>query len=116
MASVGAVGIAINKVPTGPYRDAGRPESTFVIERLADMAARSLGVDPAEIRRRNLIRHDTFPCRTALGYTYDSGDYSPSWKFATSLINTSSNVKIRPKRAIALEALCSRRPAFEGAR
>jgi len=74
-ASVEVAGIATNKVPTGPYRGAGRPESTFVIERLADMAARTLGLDPAEIRRRNLIHHGAFPYRTALGYTYDSGDY-----------------------------------------
>jgi aerobic carbon-monoxide dehydrogenase large subunit len=74
-ASVEVVGIATNRLPTGPYRGAGRPESTFVIERLADMAARNLGLDPAEIRRRNLIHHDAFPYRTALGYTYDSGDY-----------------------------------------
>jgi aerobic carbon-monoxide dehydrogenase large subunit len=75
-ASVEVVGIATNKVPTGPYRGAGRPESTFVIERLADMAARSLGMDPAEIRRRNLIHHGAFPYRNAMGYTYDSGDYA----------------------------------------
>ena len=75
-ASVEVVGIATNKVPTGPYRGAGRPEAAFVIERLADMAARSLGMDPAEIRRRNLIRYDAFPYRNALGYTYDSGDYA----------------------------------------
>jgi carbon-monoxide dehydrogenase large subunit len=75
-ASVEVMGIATNKVPTSPYRGAGRPESTFVIERLADMAARSLGMDPAEIRRRNFIPHDAFPYRNALGYTYDSGDYA----------------------------------------
>jgi aerobic carbon-monoxide dehydrogenase large subunit len=75
-ASVEVTGIATNKVPTGPYRGAGRPEAAFVIERLADMAARSLGIDPAEIRHRNLIRHDAFPYRNALGYTYDSGDYT----------------------------------------
>ena len=75
-ASVEVTGIATNKVPTGPYRGAGRPESAFVIERLADMAAGALGIDPAEIRLRNLIRSDAFPYRNALGYTYDSGDYA----------------------------------------
>jgi carbon-monoxide dehydrogenase large subunit len=75
-ASVEVAGIATNKVPTGPYRGAGRPEAAFVIERLADMAARSLGMDPAEIRRRNLVHRAAFPYRNALGYTYDSGDYA----------------------------------------
>lgn len=75
-ASVEVLGIATNKAPIGPYRGAGRPESTFVIERLADMAARRLGMDPAEIRRRNLVDKAAFPYRNALGYTYDSGDYA----------------------------------------
>jgi carbon-monoxide dehydrogenase large subunit len=75
-ASVEVLGIATNKAPIGPYRGAGRPESTFVIERLADMAARRLGMDPAEIRRRNLIDKAAFPYRNPLGYTYDSGDYA----------------------------------------
>jgi aerobic carbon-monoxide dehydrogenase large subunit len=75
-ASVEVLGIATNKAPIGPYRGAGRPESAFVIERLADMAARRLGMDPAEIRRRNLIDKAAFPYRNALGYTYDSGDYA----------------------------------------
>jgi carbon-monoxide dehydrogenase large subunit len=75
-ASVEVLGIATNKAPTGPYRGAGRPESAFVIERLADMAARRLGMDPAEIRRRNLVDKAAFPYRNALGYTYDSGDYA----------------------------------------
>jgi carbon-monoxide dehydrogenase large subunit len=74
--SVEVLGIATNKAPIGPYRGAGRPESTFVIERLADMAARRLGMDPAEIRRRNLIDKAAFPYRNPLGYTYDSGDYA----------------------------------------
>jgi aerobic carbon-monoxide dehydrogenase large subunit len=75
-ASVEVLGIATNKAPTGPYRGAGRPEAAFVIERLADMAARRLGMDPAEIRRRNLVDKAAFPYRNALGYTYDSGDYA----------------------------------------
>ena len=62
--------------PTGAYRGAGRPEGIFVIERLMDKAARTLGVDPAEIRRRNFIPARAFPYRTATGNTYDSGDYA----------------------------------------
>jgi carbon-monoxide dehydrogenase large subunit len=74
-ATVEVVGVATNKAPTGPYRGAGRPEATLIIERLVDLAARRLGVDPADLRRRNLIPNRSFPYHTALGYTYDSGDY-----------------------------------------
>jgi carbon-monoxide dehydrogenase large subunit len=66
-------GARTNKVPTAPYRGAGRPEATYLIETAIDAAARQLGIDPIELRRRNLVR--SFPYRTALGWTYDSGDY-----------------------------------------
>jgi aerobic carbon-monoxide dehydrogenase large subunit len=75
-ANVEVVGVATNRVPTGPYRGAGRPEGAYVAERLADLAARELGLDPAEIRRRNLIAPDRFPYTTPLGLTYDSGQYA----------------------------------------
>jgi aerobic carbon-monoxide dehydrogenase large subunit len=65
-----------NTVPTAPFRGAGRPEATAVIERLIDIAARRLNIDRAEIRRRNLIARDKFPHRTATGLTYDSGDFA----------------------------------------
>ena len=68
----GAVrGVATNKPPTGPYRGVGRPISTFVAERLMDMGARALGIDPLEIRRRNLVRADEFPYRIASGIIWD---------------------------------------------
>jgi aerobic carbon-monoxide dehydrogenase large subunit len=73
-ADVEVVGRRTNKVPTGPYRGAGRPEAAYFVECTMDIAARELGVDPLELRRRNLIRE--LPYRTALGWTYDSGDYS----------------------------------------
>ena len=72
---VEVLGIATHKVPTGPYRGAGRPEAAYVAERLADLAARELGIDPAEIRRRNFVPPERFPYTTPLGFTYDSGDY-----------------------------------------
>lgn len=72
-ADVEVVGRRTNKVPTGPYRGAGRPEAAYFVERTVDVAARELGIDPLELRRRNLIR--SFPYETALGWTYDSGDY-----------------------------------------
>jgi len=68
----GAVrGVATNKPPTGPYRGVGRPVCTFVAERLMDMGARALGIDPLEIRRRNLVRADEFPYRIASGIIWD---------------------------------------------
>jgi carbon-monoxide dehydrogenase large subunit len=65
--------VQTNKVPTGPYRGAGRPDAAYMIERLVDDAARALGIDRVALRRQNLIRR--FPHRTALGLSYDSGDY-----------------------------------------
>jgi carbon-monoxide dehydrogenase large subunit len=68
----GAVrGVATSKPPTGPYRGVGRPISTFVAERLMDMGARALGIDPLEIRRRNLVRPEEFPYRIASGIIWD---------------------------------------------
>jgi aerobic carbon-monoxide dehydrogenase large subunit len=68
----GAVrGVATSKPPTGPYRGVGRPISTFVTERLMDMGARALGLDPLDMRRRNLVRSDEFPYRIASGIIWD---------------------------------------------
>jgi carbon-monoxide dehydrogenase large subunit len=69
-------GVMTNTVPTAPFRGAGRPEATAVMERLIDIAARRLKIDRVELRRRNLIRHDKLPHRTATGLTYDSGDFA----------------------------------------
>ncbi|MHB8394527.1 MAG: xanthine dehydrogenase family protein molybdopterin-binding subunit [Candidatus Dormibacteria bacterium] len=74
-ADVEVVGAATNKVPTGPYRGAGRPEATFVIERLADLAAAELGMDPVAIRKLNLVSPEALPYLAATGTEYDSGDY-----------------------------------------
>lgn len=65
-----------NTVPTAPFRGAGRPEATAVMERLLDIAARRLQIDRVELRRRNLIPHEKFPHRTATGLNYDSGDFA----------------------------------------
>ncbi|NKJ47374.1 carbon monoxide dehydrogenase, partial [Burkholderia sp. SG-MS1] len=62
-----------NTVPVDAYRGAGRPEATYVVERLVETAAREMKLDPAEIRRRNFIRE--FPYATPVGLTYDTGDY-----------------------------------------
>jgi carbon-monoxide dehydrogenase large subunit len=71
--AVEVTGARTNKVPTGPYRGAGRPEGNYFVECAIDDAARALGIEPDELRRRNLIR--SFPYPSALGLTYDSGDY-----------------------------------------
>ena len=83
-ADVKVVGMRTNKVPTGPYRGAGRPEAAFFVECTVDVAARELGIDPLELRRRNLIRE--FPYETALGWTYDSGDYARCLDLAAELV------------------------------
>jgi aerobic carbon-monoxide dehydrogenase large subunit len=59
----------------GAYRGAGRPEAIYLIERLMDRAAAQLKLDPAELRRRNLVRPEQMPYRNAMGQTYDSGDF-----------------------------------------
>ncbi|HET9043643.1 MAG TPA: xanthine dehydrogenase family protein molybdopterin-binding subunit [Burkholderiales bacterium] len=68
-------GVFTSTVPTDAYRGAGRPEACFVLERLADEAARLLGIDRAEIRRRNLVPPSAMPYKTPIGPTYDCGDF-----------------------------------------
>ena len=67
--------VVTNTVPVDAYRGAGRPEATYLIERLVAQAARQLGLTADEIRRRNFIRSDQFPYETPMGRAYDSGDY-----------------------------------------
>ncbi|MCB4821052.1 xanthine dehydrogenase family protein molybdopterin-binding subunit [Roseicella aerolata] len=64
-----------NTTPVDAYRGAGRPEATFLLERLVDVAAREMGMDRVEIRRRNFIPNDAFPYQTPVALQYDSGDY-----------------------------------------
>jgi carbon-monoxide dehydrogenase large subunit len=68
-------GVFSNTAPTEVYRGAGRPESVYLLERLVEQAAREIGVDPADLRRRNLLQPEVWPYRTALGLLYDSGDF-----------------------------------------
>ena len=80
LAASGRIAVT-NKVPNAPYRGAGRPEAAFAMERIIDLVARTLGLEPAEIRRRNMIRADEMPYRVGIPYrdgepiVYDSGDY-----------------------------------------
>ena len=64
-----------NTAPVDAYRGAGRPEATYSIERVVDMTARELGIDPIELRRKNFIKPEQFPFTTAAGLEYDSGNY-----------------------------------------
>jgi aerobic carbon-monoxide dehydrogenase large subunit len=67
--------VVTNTTPTVPYRGAGRPEAAAAVERAVDLFAAEIGMDPAEVRRRNLIPPDAFPHTTPVGTTYDCGDY-----------------------------------------
>ncbi len=67
-----------NTTPVGAFRGAGRPEAAYAIERTLDVLARRLGIDPAELRRRNFISADAFPVTTAVGTVYDTGNYIES--------------------------------------
>jgi len=78
-------GAVTNTVPTTPYRSAGRPEVIFVIERLIDLAADRLGVNPAELRRRNMIPPEAQPYTNPLGLTYDSGRYADAMESTLAL-------------------------------
>jgi len=69
------VEVYTHKTPTGAYRGAGRPEATFYLERLMDLVAAELGLDPAVVRRRNLLPKGAFPYKAPTGARYDSGDY-----------------------------------------
>jgi len=76
-----------NKMATDAYRGAGRPEAAYITERTMDMVAVELGLDPAEIRRRNFIPKDAFPYTTATGLVYDSGNYGFAFEKALDIID-----------------------------
>jgi carbon-monoxide dehydrogenase large subunit len=77
------VGVLTNKVPTDPYRGAGRPEATHLVERMVDLFAQEIGRDPAEVRRQNFITE--FPHTSPFGLVYDSGNYDGSLSKALEL-------------------------------
>ncbi|WP_238121407.1 MULTISPECIES: xanthine dehydrogenase family protein molybdopterin-binding subunit [unclassified Xanthobacter] len=80
-------GVLTPKPPTGPYRGVGRPTSTFAMERLMDMAARNLGLDPAEIRRRNLVTAEEFPYRTGSGIIWDRSAFQDCLQGVCALVD-----------------------------
>jgi aerobic carbon-monoxide dehydrogenase large subunit len=77
-----ATAVFTNTNPTTPYRGSGRPDAAYIGERMIDFAARELGVDPAEIRRRNFIQPAQMPYQTPLGAKYDSGDFPKNQEIA----------------------------------
>jgi carbon-monoxide dehydrogenase large subunit len=84
-AHVQVTSVLTNTNSTAPYRGAGRPEATYVIERLIDDAARELGLDPVALREKNLVPASAMPYRTPLGVTYDCGDFAKSMADAVAL-------------------------------
>ncbi|HXP92125.1 MAG TPA: molybdopterin cofactor-binding domain-containing protein [Candidatus Binatia bacterium] len=85
--SAEVVGVFTNTMPTDAYRGAGRPEATYLIERMLDLVARKLGLDPAELRRRNFIKAASFPHTTSTGLTYDSGAYESTMDVALRAVD-----------------------------
>ena len=76
-----------NTAPVDAYRGAGRPEATYVVERLVEVAAREMGIDPAELRKRNFVAPDAFPYQTPVIMAYDSGNYQLSLDKARGMID-----------------------------
>jgi carbon-monoxide dehydrogenase large subunit len=81
--------VLTNTAPTSAYRGAGRPEAIYIIERLMDAAARQTGIDPVELRRRNMIRPEQMPYTNAMRKTYDSGQFESVMNQATALADWS---------------------------
>ena len=96
--------VVTNKVPNAPYRGAGRPEAAFAMERTIDLVARTLGLEPAEVRRRNMIRADEMPYRVGIPYrdgepiVYDSGDYPGALEKALDAVGGVAAFRRRQER------------------
>ena len=84
-ATLRAMAVYTNTMPTQAYRSSGRPEVTFAIERLIDKAAAQLGFDRIALRRKNLIKPDAMPYRNAVGMLYDSGRYEENMDWAMEI-------------------------------
>ena len=84
-ATLRAMAVFTNTMPTNAYRSSGRPEVTYVIERLIDTAAATLGFDRVTLRRRNLIKPADMPYHNAVGMTYDSGEYAKNMDWAMEI-------------------------------
>jgi aerobic carbon-monoxide dehydrogenase large subunit len=99
--AVQSIGVFTNTLPTDAYRGAGRPEACYVLERLTDEAAQRLGIDRAEIRRRNLIEPSAMPYKTPIGPTYDCGDFP---KILARLLDIADYAGFVERRTLAARA------------
>ena len=103
--AVSARTAATNKVPNTAYRGAGRPEAVFAMERIVDLVAGSLGLEPAEVRRRNMIRAEEMPYRAGIAYrdgepiVYDSGDYAGGLQMALDAVGGVAAFRERQREA-----------------
>lgn len=86
-ASTEVYGVFTNTTPVDAYRGAGRPEATFLIERIMDLYAREIGMDPVALRQKNLLKKEQFPYTNAFGITYDSGDYHQALDKALQMLD-----------------------------
>jgi carbon-monoxide dehydrogenase large subunit len=93
-------GVWTNRAPRGIYRGAGRPEATLTIERVVDVVAGRLGLDPAEVRRVNFVQPDQFPYKSGGGYTFDTGQYEMT---LDRLLEVSDYQGLRQKQAESRE-------------
>ena len=96
-----------NTVPVDAYRGAGRPEATFLLERIVDLAADELGMDPAELRQRNFIPADAFPYQTPVALQYDSGDYQTTLRMALERPTTPGSRRAVRRRPTAANTAAS---------
>ena len=87
---VDVTGVFTNTNPVRAYRGNGRPEAAYIVERLVDLAADEIGIDPAELRRRNYIPPQAMPYKTALAFTYDSGAFERSMDMALVLADAAA--------------------------
>jgi carbon-monoxide dehydrogenase large subunit len=100
-----AVGVFTHTGPMGPYRGAGRPEAAYFIERVMSDVAHALGMDQAEIRRRNFIPPDAFPYTNASNIVYDSGDYERALERALAMIDIDAKYAEIARRRAAGEVV-----------
>ncbi|MFC0529949.1 xanthine dehydrogenase family protein molybdopterin-binding subunit [Phytohabitans kaempferiae] len=98
--------VVTNRAPTGPYRGAGRPEAAYGMERAVDAYAQAAGLDPAEVRLRNLIRPEQMPYRTHTGALYDGGDYAAALRMALDLAGTGEVAAARAAGATVGLGMC----------
>jgi carbon-monoxide dehydrogenase large subunit len=99
VAALRAMAVFTNTMPTQAYRSSGRPEVTFAVERLIDIAAARLGFDRIELRRKNLIRQEAMPYRNAVGMNYDSGHYEENMDRAMDIADWKGFDKRRSEAA-----------------